>query len=251
MTPTSVLRVRSPRAPVGAVVLVLHGGRADSTAPVHSWSAPVLRMQPFAWALWRAGNPRDASATLSGARPGGLAVARLRFAVQGWNGERRSPVADAQGALRQLRNRFPGRPIGLVGHSMGARTALAVADDPAVRSVVALAPWIEDLDQVEPITGRVLLIAHGANDRITSPAQSLAFAERARGLAAQASYVRVAGDGHAMLRRARLWHQLAAGFTVGALFGTAASERRRTGTDQGAVTNVVTEALAGQPLLTV
>ena len=76
----------------------------------------------------------------------GLAVVSLRHCMRGWNGDLRSPVADARWALDQFRERFGDVDVALVGHSMGGRTALAVADDPSVRSVVALAPWIEPGD---------------------------------------------------------------------------------------------------------
>ena len=83
----------------------------------------------------------------------GLAVARLRYRVRGWNGADAAPVADAHWALDQLTARFPGVPIALVGHSMGGRAALYAAGHPAVRAVVGLAPWIEPGDTERTIDG--------------------------------------------------------------------------------------------------
>jgi alpha-beta hydrolase superfamily lysophospholipase len=196
-------------------------------------------MRPFAAVLWRTG------------RAHGLVVARLRYGVRGWNGDARSPVTDARWALRELTRRFPGVAVGLVGHSMGGRAALAVADDPAVISVVALAPWIEPSDRSEPLAGRRLLIAHGSLDRVTDPAASAEFAERARAFAAQVTYVDIAGEKHAMLRRPMLWHHLAAGFSVGTLFDRTMSNDAPFGTGGAQATNVVKNALAGQHSLTV
>ncbi|HEY7047380.1 MAG TPA: alpha/beta fold hydrolase [Jatrophihabitantaceae bacterium] len=222
------LRVHEPRTPPRAVVLVLHGGKARSEVPTAPWNGAVLRMIPFARTV---------------ARYDGVVVARLRYRVRGWNGAARSPVADTRDALDELRRRYPDRPVALIGHSMGGRTALYVADEPGVRAVVALAPWIEQYDRVEPLTGRRLLIAHGDRDRITDPAASAAFARRAAEVA-DVSYVQVRSSEHTMLRRAPLWHELAAAFAVAAVI-----DGRPVGTDH--VTNVVHRALAGEASLVV
>ncbi len=234
------LRVTSPPRPARAVVLVLHGGRVDGRQPVRATSLAALRMVPFARTLTRLGGPR------------GVAVARLRFRVRGWNGTDRSPVADARWALAELERRFPGLPIGLVGHSMGGRTSIYAADQPSVRSVVLLAPWIEAGDPVETMTGRRVLILHGTDDHTTDPARSAAYAERARRIAEQVTFVEVRGGRHAMLRRAALWQDLAAGFTVGALCNKPANETvDHASTNAGVCTAALTDALAGAPTLVV
>jgi dienelactone hydrolase len=228
-----VLRVQTPPRPVRGVALVLHGGRVDTRMPTRPWQLAVLRMWPFASALHAAG------------RRHGLAVARLRYQLRGWNGQQQASVADTRWALEQLHRRFPGVPIAVVGHSMGGRTAIYVADDPAVRVVVALAPWIEPYDPVEPLRGRRLLIIHGSRDRVTDPLRSAVFAQNARSVAAQVTYLSVRGSDHAMLRRARLWHDLACGFVTGALcFG---SPRGQEPTRR----NAIQDALAGEPSLVV
>lgn len=238
VTPEPHLSVHAPRRSARGIALVLHGGRSDSVAPTSSVQLSVLRMVPFAKALARAGR-RD-----------GLVVARLRFAVRGWNGHLRSPVADARWALDELARRFPGVPVVLVGHSMGGRTAVYAAGHPAVVGVVGLAPWLERADPVEQLAGRRVLFAHGTRDRMTSAQGSAAFAQRARAAGAEVSFVSVADESHAMLRRASVWHRLAAGFTVGVLFG-----RTPAGTSDETVKdpteNVVAEALAGTGLLVV
>jgi pimeloyl-ACP methyl ester carboxylesterase len=105
------LTVNTPKGAVRAVVLVLHGGREDSHAVARANQLAILRMLPIARALARGGAGH------------GLAVARLRFSVRGWNGAERSPVAEARTALDELSVRFPGVPIALVGHSMGGRAS--------------------------------------------------------------------------------------------------------------------------------
>lgn len=225
MTPLSV---RRPRTPPRAVVLLLHGGQDRSHRRARPWHGAVLRMVAFEPAL---------------ARYPGLVIARLRHRVRGWNREEQSPVSEARWAVAELRARFPEQPIALVGHSMGGRTALRIADEARVRSVVALAPWVERYDRVEPVAGRRLLIVHGEHDRITDPAASAAFAEQARELAT-VGYVSVRGTEHAMLRRARLWHQLAATYTAAVVLDEAPSGRND-------VSNVVRRVLAGEASLVV
>jgi alpha-beta hydrolase superfamily lysophospholipase len=224
MEPTLLVRV--PRTPPRAVALVLHGGQARSTRATRASNAASLRMIPFARALRRAGDDT------------GLVVARLRYLIRGWNGPTASPVPDARWALARLSERYPGLPVALVGHSMGGRVALTVADTPAVRAVVALAPWIEAGDPAGPLAGRRLLVAHGTRDRVTDPRASAAFAERARDAGAQVSYVAMRGEGHAMLRRAALWHALAAHFAVSALTDHDGG--------RGAAASLVRRALAGE-----
>ena len=191
--------------PVRAVAVVLHGGRARSRMPVRATQLAVLRMRPFVTSLRRAAAGR------------GLLVAQVRYRVRGWNGAERAPVADLRWALDRLAERYPERPVALVGHSMGGRAAVYAAGHPAVRTVVGLAPWLEGGDPVAPLAGRRLLIAHGDRDRMTDPRASRSFARAAAAVAESTSYLRVAGGHHAMLRRARLWHRISTGFVLGTL----------------------------------
>ncbi|MEO8889259.1 MAG: alpha/beta fold hydrolase [Jatrophihabitantaceae bacterium] len=228
------LSLARPKGEVRAVALVLHGGQENSTRPVRPGNMAALRMRPFAWSLHSAG------------RASGLAVARLRYDLRGWNGDLRSPVGDARTALAELTGRFPGVPFALVGHSMGGRTAIHVADDANVRAVVGLAPWIEPGEPVRTVTGRRVLIAHGDRDKITNPQSSEAWARAAADFAESISYVTVRGEQHAMLARASVWHRLCTGFVLGALFGSSLE-----GTEGADTANIVTKALAGEPLLVV
>lgn len=186
------------------MVLVLHGGREASTDAVRSRQLAVLRMIPVARRIDAVGAGR-------------LVVARLRYAVRGWNGELRSPVGDTEWALDQLASRYPGLPVGMVGHSMGGRTALRAGGHPAVRSVVGLAAWLPREEPLEQLAGRRVLLVHGNRDRMTSANGSAATVSRLRAAGVAASYVEIDGERHAMLRRPRLWHDLAAGFMAATL----------------------------------
>lgn len=187
-----------------AVVLVLHGGRESSTDPVRGLQPAVLRMLPFAWSVAKAGRGR-------------IAVARLIFGVQGWNGVRASPVADAELALEQVAARHPGVPVGLLGHSMGGRVALRVADDERVAAIAALAPWVTPSDRPHGHPGLQALLMHGTADRVTSPSASRRMAQALEGIGVRTTWRAVEGENHAMLRRAGLWHRTSAEFLRDAL----------------------------------
>jgi predicted alpha/beta-hydrolase family hydrolase len=194
-----------------AVVLVLHGGRSRSRQPVRPWQVAVLRMVPFAAAVVAAGR-------------GKIAVASLRYAVRGWNGVEQSPLADTRRALDEIQEKYPGVPIGLLGHSMGGRVALHLADDPRVPAIVALAPWVEGQDPPRSHRGLHVLFMHGSLDRMTSPRASRAMATAMAKLGADVSYESVKGDSHAMLRQAARWHREAAAFLVVHLLGGDSSD---------------------------
>ena len=199
-----------------AVVLVLHGGAEQGTGSVPPWKLAYLRMVPIARALHRAGRKNTG---ISGRPGGGVEVRLLRNRRYGWNSPAEDPVEDARWALERIRADHPGLPVVLVGHSMGARVALRVADDPAVRGVCALAPWTPRGEPVEAVAGRSVLIVHGTRDRMTSPAESHAFAQRAEGVAARVARFEIAGEGHAMLRRSSVWTRLTIAFTLDLLAG--------------------------------
>jgi pimeloyl-ACP methyl ester carboxylesterase len=195
------------RCPHG-VVLVLHGGRSASTEPTTPWQLTVLRMIPLARSVRRAARRL----------PGGpvVEVARPRFRLRGWNGPAASPVRDLDGWLDAIAARPVPVPAVLVGHSMGARAALRAGGHPAVVAVAGLAPWLTPAEPVAQLAGRRVLLAHGDRDHVTSAAQTWAYADRARAVT-DVRTVAVDGGDHAMLRRAGLWHALAADFALTAL----------------------------------
>ncbi|MFC4037045.1 alpha/beta hydrolase [Dactylosporangium siamense] len=184
-----------PSSGAAAVVVLLPGGKADSFVSYRRGLA-YLRMVPFGWAVRR--------------KFPGIAVWRLRYRYRGWNEPHRHPVADAEWAIREAATRLPGVPVLLVGHSMGGRTALRLSS--RVAGVCALAPWIEPNEPFSEQTAGTVVLAHGDQDRITDPAMSARYAA-----STDASFILVAGEGHAMLRRSREWTRIVLEFvgTVG------------------------------------
>jgi pimeloyl-ACP methyl ester carboxylesterase len=207
---------------VRGVVVVAHGGQEVSTAPTSAVQPAVLRMIPVTMAVGQALRGR------------GVLVRRPRFRVRGWNGAQASPVQDLSDLLDDIRGGIGPVPIVLVGHSMGARAALRAAGHPSVAAVAGLAPWLPPGEPVDQVAGRRILLAHGTADVVTSAAETWAYAERARALTTVAE-IEVRGGDHPMIRRASLWHALAATFAcvslglpapAGAVASALASPRR-------------------------
>jgi pimeloyl-ACP methyl ester carboxylesterase len=182
------------------VVLMLHGGAQHDLRAVDRRSGSLWRMRR----MFEAINGRLADE--------GCATALLRFSVRGWNavpGPGPSPVPDARWALDRLRADHPATPVVVLGHSMGARTALHVADDPAVVGVVGLAPWFPADEDVSPVRGVHLTAAHGSRDRITSARQTRLLLDRAAGVAASTRFVPMGPAGHYMLSHVARWNRTA------------------------------------------
>lgn len=179
--------------PVRCVVLVLHGGKPDSWARSRLWHLSGLRMWQFTWAIRRAGRTR------------GIVAMQLQYRFRGWNGADRSPVEDARWALARIHDKHPGASVVLVGHSMGGRTAAAVADDPRVVGVVALAPWWPNGRELSAVpVGRQVRVVHGRSDSWTDAAASRNETEAAASRGVDATFTEMPG-GHFMIRGARLW----------------------------------------------
>ena len=144
----------------------------------------------------------------------GTGVVVSRAALPGARLERRAGLAGADlgRSLDEIGAQFGAVPVVLIGHSMGARAAFLVAGHPAVTAVAGLAPWLPPTEPVAQLAGRRVLLAHGTADRITSPAETWAYAERARSVTKVAT-IEVRDGEHTMLRRGALWHRLAVEFS--------------------------------------
>jgi pimeloyl-ACP methyl ester carboxylesterase len=178
-----------------AVALVLHGGRPRSRQAVDGRSASWRR------ALWLQ------RSIARQAHEAGVGVWLVRYRERGWNdGDR---PGDARWALGRVRAAHGDVPVVLLGHSMGARVAVHVADDPSVVGVVGLAPWWSAEDPVETLAGRVLHAAHGRRDRITSFDETARYVERARAVADGADLRDMGPLGHYMLTASARWHEVA------------------------------------------
>lgn len=202
--PRARIQVRPARCHTSGVVLLLPGGRATSHRSTSPRQLTALRMRPFGWAL----RPL---------RQRGTAVWTLRYRMRGWNAAEASPLPDARWALEEIRRRHGPVPVVLVGHSMGGRLALRCADDPSVRAVVALAPWLPKGEPVSDVGRRRVLLAHGRLDRVTDPRASGDYADRARRDGHENVRCVELSDGHAMLRHPHVWHRLVVAFTRDAL----------------------------------
>jgi pimeloyl-ACP methyl ester carboxylesterase len=179
-----------------AMVLVLHGGKPRSSQPVDGRSASWRR------ALWL---QREIAQR---AHEAGIGVWLVRYRERGWNGGA-DRMADARWALDRLRAVHGDVPVVLLGHSMGARVAVHVADHPSVVGVVGLAPWWSAEDPVRTLAGRTLRAAHGRRDRITSFRETTRYVARAAAVADGAELQDMGALGHYMLTGAARWHTVA------------------------------------------
>ena len=213
----------APRlVPVGAAasprgaVLVLHGGasRRENMA-VSPTQLSVVRMIPIARRIAHAGE-------------GELAVFRLLNSRRGWD-TTHTPVHDVRWALEQLPQILGATlPVCLVGHSLGGRAALLAAGEPSVAGAVALAPWVLPSDDPRGVEGTPLLIVHGSDDRVASPARAAALAARLE-RRTEVRFVLVRGAGHAMLRHHGQFSGPAARFATATLLqGQRTRQRSRT-----------------------
>ena len=172
--------------PTGAPAVVCVNGGQE--APVEgTWSASlewlVLRLAP---------------------RFAGLRFCEVRYRVKSWR-ELGSCVEDARAAVREA----AGPRTLLLGFSLGGAVAVSAADEPSVRAVVGLAPWLPDRLDLRPLRGRALTVLHGTLDRpffglpAVSPSLSRAAFDRARRLGVDGRYVLVPGGLHGVAVRAR------------------------------------------------
>jgi predicted esterase len=201
--PEPLLTLAEPSGPLHGLVLMLHGGAEHNIAPVGDRSRPWLRSRLMM---------RQIQGRLHAE---GVGVWLLRYRVVGWNEGHPlhpvpSPVPDARWALDRIRAERPGVPVVLLGHSMGARTSVAVAADHAVVGVVGVAPWLPDNEPVEALAGKHLALAHGHRDKVTFANATRKFLDRAAAVASDTEYVDMGPVGHYLIKRRRAWNDFAA-----------------------------------------
>ena len=134
----------------------------------------------------------------------GWAVVRFNFrGVEGSEGLRSTgvaEVADADGAIRLARERFPNVPIAILGWSFGAAVALrAAALQNDLEAAVAIAPAVRNKPQItdglpparELNLAIPILVIVGSNDHLVAPADCRAWADDAG-----ARYVEIKAANH-------------------------------------------------------
>jgi pimeloyl-ACP methyl ester carboxylesterase len=179
---------------------MFHGGKPRSTKDVDSRSLSWRRSLVMQRAI------------ADTAHEQGISVWLTRFGTAGWNADSPSgptPIPDARWTLNEVRLQLGEVPIALLGHSMGARTAVAVADDPLVTGVVALAPWFPPDEPVSALAGKHLIAAQGRRDRITSYAHTEAFVRRAGQVAASSRMIDMGDLGHYLIKGSARWNDVA------------------------------------------
>lgn len=200
----ALLGRRQPAKAVAAV-LVLHGGREASQELTRSRQLAFLRMVDMYLGL------RHASHT--------TAVYLLRNRLRGWNAgpcTDPDPVRDARWALERIRAAAGPLPVVVLGHSMGGRTGFAVADDPLVAGVVALAPWLPGGEPLPPTRpDQSFVIAHGTSDTVTSAPASHDYAARLRRAGARVAWFGLAGGRHSLVDKPLLWRRFAVRTSLG------------------------------------
>jgi dienelactone hydrolase len=154
-----------------------------------------------------------------------LSFLEVRYRTKSWRQFDRC-VEDGRAALGAARA-AGARQLALLGFSMGGAVAVRVADDPAVRHVLGLAPWLPPQLDLAPLAGRRFTVFHGALDRGlpgvpgVSPALSEEGFTRALELGAEGSRTIIPGAFHAIalrsprgrlvpMPRARRWAELVA-----------------------------------------
>lgn len=150
-----------------------------------------------------------------------VAFHEVRYRTKSWN-RLDSCIEDAEAALDAASR--DGRPVLLIGFSMGGAVSIGASGHAAVAGVVGLAPWIPDRLPVDGLRGKRLAVIQGSLDGWIpgvpgiSPRSSRRGYERVRAAGVPATYHLIHGAVHPIaLRwggrpvpapRARTWARL-------------------------------------------
>lgn len=129
--------------PGSCAVVCVNGGTAKEVPG--TWSASIE------WLVHR----------LSRRLPG-LALLEVRYRVKSWR-KLGLCVEDARAAVAVAREAGAAE-VALLGFSMGGAVAVHAASDPAVSTVIGLAPWLYSELDLAPLDGRRFVVLHGSLD---------------------------------------------------------------------------------------
>ncbi|MBK7723207.1 MAG: alpha/beta fold hydrolase [Austwickia sp.] len=206
---------RLPGGTPSRLVVLLHGGTGRTEAYPHGWRNPAhLLMLTFVPVILWTGGRQVAVAAVH--HPAGGWLRRVGGSQGGWH----SDVDRLHQVLDDLRVRH-GRslPVTIVGHSSGGWAALRAASAAApddVDAVLAIAPWVSPTNPPRISGAPYVVIAHGRQDRVTSPIDSQAVYEQLVQAGVDAAYVAMPG-GHTLIRHWFAWRRVVARFTRKAL----------------------------------
>ncbi|MCU0307034.1 MAG: hypothetical protein MUE51_04550 [Thermoleophilia bacterium] len=178
------MRLRGPAG--GLAVVCVNGGTAREVPG--TWSATIE------WLVDRLA-----------ARLPDVRFCEVRYRVKSWK-RLDGCIEDGAEAIDLVARES--RPACLLGFSMGGAVAIANAGHPAVRDVVALAPWMPAELDLAPLAGRRLTVVHGQVDGYlpgvpgVSPAHSRAGVARARAIGVRASHEVIPAAMHGTALRA-------------------------------------------------
>ena len=173
--------------PGSRVVVCVNGGTAAEVPG--TWSASIE------WLVQR----------LAAVHPS-LAFLEVRYRVKSWR-QLELCVEDARAGVTVAREAGAAE-VALLGFSMGGAVSVHVADEPAVSTVIALAPWLYPELDVAPLDGRRFAVLHGSLDRGlpgipgVRPELSLRGYERAKARGVDAERTMIGGALHPIALRA-------------------------------------------------
>lgn len=137
-----------------AVVLMLHGGDPQDNSTAADWRS-WINLEGLQRRIAKKLNDPSLSLWL------------LKHSIKGgW--DERDPgrslrVTEARAALDEVEHSL-GVPVILIGHSMGGRTAIHVADHASVLGVIALSPWVGPEVPAAPLRNRYFAATSGNPD---------------------------------------------------------------------------------------